>query len=117
VKKSAKSVAQPFFAKISALKEEAQNCWLHFFIFVKLPKVNSHPIGKNSPIWSPWWMGFSFRPQCNDLDADCFFILPPHSPAGFDLTIHNSSGGDDTTRPGRGQESFFLKLICVDSKK
>jgi hypothetical protein len=28
-----------------------------------------------------------------------FLNLPPHTQAGFELTTHNSAGGDDTTRP------------------
>jgi hypothetical protein len=38
------------------------------------------------------------------LFIDTFFLtkkLPTHTPAGFDLTAHNSAGVDDATRPRR----------------
>jgi hypothetical protein len=38
---------------------------------------------------------------------------PTYTPAGFDLTTHNSAGGDDTTRPRRNgmeRHDYFLQI-------
>jgi hypothetical protein len=46
------------------------------------------------------------------LKSNKFFLikkLPSNTPSGFDLTIHSSADGDDTTRPRRqGTNQVFL---------
>jgi hypothetical protein len=44
-----------------------------------------------------------------------FLKIPPYTPAGFDLTAHNSEGGDDTTRPRRqGNKNIFKKGTIIN---
>jgi hypothetical protein len=39
-----------------------------------------------------------------------YLKLPPYTLAGFDLTTHNSAGGDDTTRPRRHSNFWQLNI-------
>jgi hypothetical protein len=62
---------------------------------------------------------FIFKKNCHGfLKSSSEMPSPPYTPAGFDLTTHSSSDGDDTTRPrGRCYDYNFRRFLPIFGKK
>jgi hypothetical protein len=84
-----------------------------FFVSLRVARHEASPIGKN--------MSMSRDvARCRTIALSFFVKIPlkkqpAHTPAGFDLTTHNSAGGDDPTRPPHyiGLFPFLYKKVTT----